>query len=69
VLILTGPSGSGKNALIKSYCKKQGQKAIFHKDELLSYVEDLYTVRKYVGTSNQLYPEDLDNLVSFIRKA
>jgi hypothetical protein len=63
-LILQGPTGCGKNAMIKAYCAERGLKLERFQDTkmLVDYDDQVKTV----GARN--YPQDLQNLIEFVRK-
>lgn len=69
ILILTGPPGSAKNTLIDVYCKKMENSV-----ELTRFVDtkgqampDVYGEQSTFKNSSDPYPDDLENLLYFIR--
>ena len=68
IMILTGPPGSCKNALINAYVSQFGHKLSSYVDTNTLHVEDLYGAKEMVLGGRTYYPKDLENLIGFIRK-
>lgn len=60
ILILTGPPGCGKNALLDLYCKVEDVEGI--------WFSDTKSLNIFDDSRSDVYPEDLDNLVSFLNR-
>lgn len=61
---MTGPSGCGKNSLIRTFSQDEKIALKYHVDSNPSVVEDLYTHRDQSSTS---LPDDLQGLLDFIK--
>ena len=64
ILVLTGPSGCGKNSLIRTFSQDEKIALKYHVDSNPSFVEDLYTSR---DQSSTFVPDDLQGLMDFIK--
>lgn len=64
ILILTGPSGCGKNSLIKTYAQSENIVVKYFIDIKSSYVEDLGKV----DDANTFIPDDHLGLLRFINE-
>lgn len=65
-MILQGPTGCGKNALLKAFCTEKGFKLDRFYDYKYLENEDVSDGLKTIGS--RYYPTDLSNLIDFIRK-
>ena len=65
-----GAPGSCKNALLDAYCTQNDIKLIKHTDVKTQHLDELYGQKKTIGgyERSAQYPDDLENLVAFIRK-
>lgn len=70
ILILHGPPGSCKNALINAYSASRGVQLVRFHDTKTQHLDDLYgKTRAIEGVQKSAqYPDDLENLIAFIRK-
>ena len=68
VLVLTGPPGSGKNALLNAYASEKALKLVKYQETNTLYDEDVYGRRKEVMGGRAYYPKDVEDLISFVRK-
>jgi hypothetical protein len=74
ILMLQGPSGCGKNSLINCFGEQYNFEIVRYKDHKTKNVLDVYGTSATFGGSddemeqeNQFYPDDLENLIYFIR--
>ena len=68
LLILTGPPGCGKNALINAYVTEKGHKLYKYTETNTQHMDELYGEKELVLGGKKFYPSDLENLITFIRK-
>lgn len=67
MLILTGPSGSGKNTLIDLYSKKYEIPVLKFIDQKQNHLSDIFGEKTSFKEGAEYYPEDLENLLYFLR--
>ena len=68
ILILTGPTGCCKNTLLKTYCRQKGCQLLYFKDERTEHLDDLYGKHEFIPGTSKPYPDDLENLLFFIKQ-
>ena len=66
-MIITGPSGCGKNTLLDLYCKENQLWAERFTDQKENHIYDVFGERTTFGRGEELYPDDLENLLYFLR--
>ncbi|CDW87611.1 cell cycle checkpoint protein rad17-like [Stylonychia lemnae] len=66
LIIFTGPTGSGKNTLINTYCNQNDIQLIRYKFQNESRYYDL-EIDSGIRNFGQTYPSDLESLIYFIR--
>ena len=67
ILVLTGTPGSGKNAMINAYGKTRNVKVVRFHDVKGSSVKEVSEVKRFHDKEEEPYPEDLENLIFFLR--
>lgn len=69
ILILQGPSGSGKNSLIDCFGKDRNFEIIRYVEQKSSYVVDVFGENETLELDeNKWYPDDLSSLTAYIRQ-
>lgn len=66
ILILTGQPGCCKNTLLDVYCKENRIKLIRFIDQKEEHITDVFERKTFAGTKES-YPDDLENLLAFIK--
>ena len=71
ILLLHGPPGSCKNAMIQALSSQFNHKVVKFSDVKTLHLDDIQGERKQIGVSggSTYYPGDLLNLIDFIRTA
>jgi len=64
ILVLTGPSGCGKNSLIRTFSKEENLVLKYHFDIKASWVDDLGLNYDH----DSIMPDDLQGLIGFIKE-
>lgn len=68
ILILSGPPGSAKNTLVETFCTQNEKELVKFSDHKNEYLPDVFGYDKNKQTNDgAFYPEDLENLLDFIR--
>ena len=67
LLFIQGQSGSAKNTMIDLFGEAFNWDVVRYKDQKSKYVEDTFGERRTLEyDENKFYPDDLDNMLSFV---
>lgn len=73
ILILQGPSGCGKNAMIDCFGEQYNYEIVRFKDERSGFVADVFGMNEGFKSEDEedafdrWYPDDLENMIFFIK--
>ena len=67
ILFLQGPSGSGKNSMIDCFGEQYNYEIVRYRDDKSKMVYDLYDDGGVEDPEDRFYPDDLENLIYYIR--